>query len=756
MIFQSKKLWLTSVFFILSILVAACGGNYTDSRSTPSLAGDAPRSAPLDTVLVLSGPRSNYELVKSGDDVIVVDRVGNDGTRSTSGKTSIKFTDVSINLLAEKKSKEIPAKDVNTLVELYVAFFNRVPDADGLVYWIDQMKAGMSIDQLANNFYLAAIQYSDVTHYSADMTNADFVRIIYKNVLGRTGDTAPPDDDVNYWASELNSGRTSKGRLVVVMLEAARTFTGDAKWGWVPQLLENKISVGKYFAIEQGLNYNSAVESIRQGGSIVAEISSTDVSKAMAKIPAPDKNFSLSKSLVSILLTPSDATMESGSTQAYQLVATFSDGNKQLLSTPNVTSSNPSVATVGAAGGVKAESPGVVTITATYGMKVASANLVVRAAKLTSIDVSPVSTTVVAGANQSLSAIGVYSSGTRLELGSAARWTSSNNNVVTVNASGRMTGVAPGTAKVTVSSDTLTASVDVTVVASVPVSISIVPRDGSATTAPFHKNLIILDGTITYSNGATKNIFFANAVWTSSNLAVATSSGSWITPVGVGTTTITANAEGITGSLVLKFTDPAPVESQIRGLNANSKISKRSKVQLTPQIVYSNRDTITATNSVWSSSDTKVFTVDANGLLTGVSAGTATVQLVANGYTSKLSITLLEPLSAPSIVVKCDPAQPMSLDSASWNAAYDKDPRNASEWAVVDPKTCAGIPYVKVVADGRALLFEAKMNGDGSFEPAKTYLYNYWKKFTSGIPIDIGRSETDTFFYTRIYSITSK
>ena len=56
------------------------------------------------------------------------------------------------------------------------------------------------------------------------MSNEEFVRIIYKNVLGRSGATAPPDEDVNYWAGNIKSGAVSKGQLVGTMLNSAHTF----------------------------------------------------------------------------------------------------------------------------------------------------------------------------------------------------------------------------------------------------------------------------------------------------------------------------------------------------------------------------------------------------------------------------------------------------------------------------------------------------------------------------------------------------
>jgi cyclophilin family peptidyl-prolyl cis-trans isomerase len=182
---------------------------------------------------------------------------------------------------------------LSNLIELYIAFFNRVPDADGMSYWIDQIKAGMTVDQMSSSFYDAAIQYSNVTGYSASMSNADFVKVIYKNVLGRDGTLAPPDADVNYWAGELASGKSTKGALIGTMLTSARAYVNDPQWGWVTKLLDNKITVGNFIAIQQGVTYNTPEESITNGMAIALAVTDKDTKAAIAKIGITDSAFNL-------------------------------------------------------------------------------------------------------------------------------------------------------------------------------------------------------------------------------------------------------------------------------------------------------------------------------------------------------------------------------------------------------------------------------------------------------------------------------
>lgn len=245
----------------------------------------------FDTVRAM-GARGNYTLSKTAGGWKMVDASGADGTDTLLGVEQVRFTDMSVDLTIGANAATIAPASLKLLQELYVAFFNRVPDASGLSYWITQLREGQSVNRIAESFYGAAVQYSDLTGYSSTMTNADFVRVIYKNVLGRSGDTAPPDNDVQYWAGLLAQGQETKGSLVSTMLGSAHTFKGNATWGWVADLLDNKAAVAHYIAVQQGISYNTPADSIAKGMAIAAAVTSTDTSAAIGLIGIADPGFS--------------------------------------------------------------------------------------------------------------------------------------------------------------------------------------------------------------------------------------------------------------------------------------------------------------------------------------------------------------------------------------------------------------------------------------------------------------------------------
>jgi hypothetical protein len=81
--------------------------------------------------------------------------------------------------------------------------------------------------------------------------------------------------------------------LVNKILDSAHTFKGNATWGWVADLLDNKITVAKKFSIDMGLNYNTPEESITQGMAIAAAITPTSTAVAISLIGVDPTSLNL-------------------------------------------------------------------------------------------------------------------------------------------------------------------------------------------------------------------------------------------------------------------------------------------------------------------------------------------------------------------------------------------------------------------------------------------------------------------------------
>ena len=128
------------------------------------------------------------------------------------------------------------------------------------------------------------------------MTDAQFVREIYKNVLGRPPGVAPTDDEVKFWVDRLVAGTSTEGTMVLQMLSDVHTFFEGItdvnhpfySFQFVSAHLNNKAEVAHYFAIEQGITYNDPQTNIDRGIAIAAAITPTDISAAIALIGVND------------------------------------------------------------------------------------------------------------------------------------------------------------------------------------------------------------------------------------------------------------------------------------------------------------------------------------------------------------------------------------------------------------------------------------------------------------------------------------
>lgn len=236
-----------------------------------------------DTIATFSGVRGNYTVSRTATGYTVTDNIGTDGTRTfAAGEIKLfKFADISIDLELINKSATVSSTDLASLIELYIAYMNRVPDAEGLSYWIDQMKAGMSLEDMGKVFYSAAVANASLTGYLPNATNDDFVRTVYKNVLARS---TPDAEGLAYWVNSLDTGKATRGTLVKSMLASAHTFKGDATYGWVYDLLTNRIAVAYEHTVSQGVTYNSASDAITIGKAISSAVTATDTTAAETAI----------------------------------------------------------------------------------------------------------------------------------------------------------------------------------------------------------------------------------------------------------------------------------------------------------------------------------------------------------------------------------------------------------------------------------------------------------------------------------------
>jgi serralysin len=250
----------------------------------------------LDTV-VFSGDRRSFELKampdKPSNRTIEVVKAENVFQQAQLRSVEVlKFSDYSVDLTIADVVREVGTNAMNSIAEIYVAYFNRVPDAEGLHYWLEEFKSGKTLEEIGRTFYAVASSptFKDLTGYSENMSDENFVRIIYKNVLGRQEVDA---EGLRYWTGALSLpsgsvGAESRGTLIKTMLASAHSFKGNAEYGWVANLLDNKLATAKYFAFEQGLTLLTPEETYSKCSEICRAVTPTSIDAAIALVGIHD------------------------------------------------------------------------------------------------------------------------------------------------------------------------------------------------------------------------------------------------------------------------------------------------------------------------------------------------------------------------------------------------------------------------------------------------------------------------------------
>src|SRR5439155_967388 len=252
------------------------------------------------------------------------------------------------------------------------------------------------------------------------------------------------------------------------------------------------------------------------------------------------------RALSELHVTPVTASVPTGGTQAFAAYGRLNGGDSVVVNVVwGATGGSISSDGLYSAG----PTPGGYVVAATGSGFSAEATVVVTSSTVASVSVSPASATLSLGATQQLAASLKDASGSPLS-GHIVTWATSNGPVATVDATGLVTAVAPGTATITATSEGQSGTSTVTV-SNVPVaSVTLSP----ASTSVVAGQRVQLTATPKDSVG---NALTSRAVtWTSSNAGVATvSTSGLVTGVAAGTTTITTTSEGKTATATVTVTN---------------------------------------------------------------------------------------------------------------------------------------------------------------------------------------------------------
>jgi hypothetical protein len=204
---------------------------------------------------VYMGQMSNYGLTLSNGAIEIEDRSGSDGTDTLNNIEHLEFDDEDFALSQFTNVSTLTDADMLAFCELYVAYFNRAPDATGLLFWGSVLAEGdLSMADIAREFYG---QPETQALYGGSSSTGDFVTAVYLNVLGRN----PDAEGFTYWTNVLDSGQRDRPEFILAMIDGAKAATGSSVDA---QYLETKAEIGAYYAVVHGLNNVSVANTVMQ------------------------------------------------------------------------------------------------------------------------------------------------------------------------------------------------------------------------------------------------------------------------------------------------------------------------------------------------------------------------------------------------------------------------------------------------------------------------------------------------------------
>ncbi len=346
--------------------------------------------------------------------------------------------------------------------------------------------------------------------------------------------------------------------------------------------------------------------------------------------------------VAAIVVTPSTSTLALNAQLPLQ--AQVQDGSGTIVPDAPVTWTvqDPNIVSVSAAGVVTGLALGSTQVAANALGKSGIATITVTRTPVASVVLLPNQASVAIGATFQLSASTLDAGGATLT-GRAIIWTTSNAAVATVNASGLVTGVAPGTTTITAASEGKTSTSTVTVSQGAVARVEVTPASLSMQVGQTQQ-------LVAAAKDANGNVITGKTVvWASDNLSVATVSGGSVLARATGTATITATVDGISGRSAVTVTAVAVQSVSVSPSTLSLVVGQSGSLSAT--VVDASGATVSNPSVVWTSRDVSVATVNpSTGAVTAVAAGSTTIDATSGGKKGSATVTV-SPVPVGSITI---------------------------------------------------------------------------------------------------------
>lgn len=343
--------------------------------------------------------------------------------------------------------------------------------------------------------------------------------------------------------------------------------------------------------------------------------------------------------LLSITVTPENATYPTGIDVQYTATGQYSDGpDVDLTAVATWATTDNNIAGVDSSGLVTMVDPGTVDISATFDSVLGSTPLTVTVPALVSIVVTPANATVALGLTQQMVATGHYNNGTTAVITGSVTWGSTIPGFATISVGGLVTTVAQGTTSITAVLGLVSGNTPFTTGPAALVSIAVTPVSPSVALGLTQQ----MTATGTYTDSTTADVT-ATSTWGSTDMTKATVSiAGLVTTVAQGVTTISATIGIISGSQ--PFTVAAPTLLSIAVTPANPSITIGQTQQMVATGTYTNGLLVITGSVTWASVTPARATISAGGLVTAVSYGTTSITATLSAVVGSTTASVVMPV----------------------------------------------------------------------------------------------------------------
>ena len=260
--------------------------------------------------------------------------------------------------------------------------------------------------------------------------------------------------------------------------------------------------------------------------------------------------------------------------------------------------------------------------------------------------------------------------------GRAVTWFTSSQSIATVNDSGTIVAVAPGTAVVSAVSEGVAGQAAMSITPPTPTPIANVTVIVSPSSVLIGQTA---HATATLSDSTGKQIVDRTITWQSSNSSIATIAQSGdVTAVGPGTAMISASSDGKTAGSALTVAVPPPIPVATVSVSpSTANLQVGAKVQLSAVTSDANNNVLTGRTVTWTSGNASLATVSSSGLVTAVAAGNVNISASSEGQMGSASVAISAPAPIPVATVSVSPTtSTLQIAGTAQLSAVTRDANN--------------------------------------------------------------------------------